>query len=100
MALHAGAARVCITPPLGTELQGHFNARQANNIHDDLWAQAIVLDNGEERVAFVVCDLIAVTATITAPAKELVAERCGIPPQNLLISATHTHTGPVTMLIP
>jgi len=99
MPLQAGAARVCITPNLGAALQGSLTERLATRIHDDLWAKALVLDNGERRVGIVVCDIIALTGAIVEPAKALVAERCGIPPENLLVSATHTHTGPVTMQI-
>lgn len=97
MALSVGAARVCLTPPLGTELQGSLTARYADNIHDDLWAQAIVVDDGERRIGFVVCDVIALLANVAEPVKARVAEECGIPPQRLLLSATHTHSGPVTM---
>ncbi len=99
MALQVGAAQVNLTPELGCELQGHLTARHAERVHDDLFAKAIVIDDGERRVGLVVCDLIAVTAEIVGPAKARVAERCGIAPERLLVSATHTHTGPVTMRI-
>ena len=99
MGLQVGAARVVITPPLGCGLQGALTARYATNVHDDLFAQAIVIDDGERRVGIVVCDLITANAEFVEPAKAIVAERCGIPPERLLVSGTHTHTGPVTMNI-
>ena len=57
--LRAGAARSCITPRLGSHIVGYFNDRLAADIHDDLYAKALLLDNGETAVAIVVCDLIA-----------------------------------------
>jgi len=92
--LKAGAARSNITPPLGTLLAGSFSARKSVDVHDELHAKALVLDNGETRIAIVVCDLIAAPRKYLDKSKELIQERCGIPPENVLISCTHTHTGP------
>jgi len=97
MALLAGAAPVDITPPLGVELQGHFEPRVADRVHDPLFAKAIVLDDGERRIAIVIADLIALLAREVEPAKAVIADRCNIPPERVLIAGTHTHSGPVTM---
>ncbi|MCC7493001.1 MAG: hypothetical protein IT204_11655 [Fimbriimonadaceae bacterium] len=99
MPLHAGTAEVAITPPLGTDLQGYLTPRAAERVHDDLRAKALVLDDGQQRVALVVCDLIAVTAALTEPVRARVAAEAGVPPAGLLVSATHTHFGPSTMNI-
>lgn len=53
-ALRAGAARVDITPPLGTEMPAW--PRQASGVHDPLYARALVLDDGVDRVAIVALD--------------------------------------------
>ncbi len=97
MPLQAGAARIDITPPLGSELQGHFEPRVSDAVHDPLYAKAIVLDDGERRIAIVIADLIALLGSEVEPAKAIVSERCGIPPERVLIAGTHTHSGPVTM---
>lgn len=97
MPLLAGAARVDITPRLGCHLQGALTDRVSDNIHDPLYAKALVLDNGDVRLGFVVCDLIAVTGPMVARARQLAAEAAGIAPEHLLVSATHTHYGPSTM---
>jgi neutral ceramidase len=94
--LRAGTGVTTITPPLGTPLSGHFEYREAATVADDLTARALVLDDGSNRLALVVCDLIRLPATMVAAARAQIAARCGIPGDNILISATHTHTGPVT----
>lgn len=90
--LKAGSATSNITPPLGTAIPGGFRARYAENVDDELLAKAIVLDNGETRIAMVTCDLIAVTEQMVDCAKQRIADRCGIPPAHVMVNATHTHT--------
>ncbi len=94
--LRAGAGVVTITPPLGTPLAGHFEERRAETIDDDLTARSLVLDDGAAPLALVVCDLIRLPGHVVGAAREAVAARCGIPAERVMISATHTHTGPVT----
>jgi len=92
--IKAGFAEKVITPPIPTYLAGYFHERIAERIRDELYAKAAVFEAGGERVALVVCDLVHVTAEIVKPAKDIIAERVGIPPESVMISATHTHTGP------
>ena len=90
--LKAGSATANITPPLGTAIPGGFRARYAENVDDELFAKAVVIDNGETRIAMVTCDLIAVTEKMVDCAKQRIADRCGIPPEHVMVNATHTHT--------
>lgn len=92
--LRAGAAAVKITPPLGIPLAGYYSARGAEGVADDLFAKALVLDDGKTKVALVVCDLIGVTRDVVVEARRLIEAQSGIPSANVMISATHTHTGP------
>src|SRR5574340_1552562 len=94
--LRVGAARNVITPGLGARIAGYFEERLAQDIHDDLYAKAIVLESGGTSVAIVVCDLIGVQLETTDRAKELAQELTGIPAEHILITATHTHFGPDT----
>ena len=90
--LKAGSANANITPPLGTRIAGSFRPRFAENIDDELFAKAVVIDNGTTRIAFVTCDLIAIPEKIADVAKARITDRCGIPPAHVMINATHTHT--------
>ncbi len=92
---YAGSVVVDITPPLGVYLAGHFNARQANGIHDPLTAQALVFALGEERLALVGCDLIGIPGELTSLVRERLQAALGLPPERLMLFATHTHAGPI-----
>jgi len=92
--LQAGAAAVDVTPPLGCHMCGYFHDRVADNIHDRLHAKAIALSNGDATIGFVVCDLIALPDDVVAGAKQRIRDLTGVPPENVLVCGTHTHTGP------
>jgi len=92
----AGCAQVVITPPVGINLAGYFHDRFATSVRDDLHARAVYLESGGQRLALVSCDLIAPDAGVTAAARQLIQDECGIPPEGVLVCATHTHTGPST----
>ena len=94
--LEAGAGLVAITPPLGTPLSGAFEYREVETVADDLFARALVLDDGSGRLALVICDVICITAATVAAARDRIRQRCGIPASHVMISCTHTHTGPAT----
>jgi neutral ceramidase len=92
---HAGAAEVVITPPVGTQLEG-YGARTAGSVgvHDDLFAHALVLDDGASRVGIVSVDTLGVDRHLVNRVRSDVAARTQIPPDRLLVLATHTHGGP------
>ncbi|MDP6037608.1 MAG: hypothetical protein QGG64_03590 [Candidatus Latescibacteria bacterium] len=93
MGLQAGAATSNITPWLGVTMPGSFRARYGKNVHDELLAKALVIDNGDQRIAMVTCDLIGMPESISGPVKARIEERCGIAPENVMVNATHTHSG-------
>ncbi len=92
--IQAGFAEEVITPPVGVYLGGYFHDRVAERVRDDLYAKAAVFEAGGERVAIVVCDLLHVGREIVHDAKHRVYESLDIPPESVVVSATHTHTGP------
>ncbi len=91
----AGLAAIDITPPVGWRMSGYFYERLSTGTHDPLQAKAMVLQQGDERAALVFCDLIGVPATITGPVRAAASRKTGIPAANIMIAATHTHTGPL-----
>src|SRR5271166_2696362 len=93
--LRAGAARVKLEPPGGLAMLGYDNRVGPNNgVHDDLAAQALVLDDGAHKIAIAGVDLLAIGARIADDIRERVAARTGIPADSVLICATHTHSAP------
>lgn|ERR1043166_6123672 len=94
-AFRTGVAVTDITPPVGWRMSGYFYERLSTGTHDLLQAKALVLQQGDERAALVFCDLIGVPATITGPVRAAASRKTGIPAANIMIAATHTHTGPL-----
>ncbi|MCA9038348.1 MAG: neutral/alkaline non-lysosomal ceramidase N-terminal domain-containing protein, partial [Planctomycetaceae bacterium] len=90
--LKAGAATSNITPPLGGSIVGGFLPVPSRHIHDELHARCLVLDDGNKKLALVVCDLLGFHRGVSDAARQLIEQRLGIPASNVLISATHTHS--------
>jgi len=90
-----GVASVDITPPVGYRMSGYFAERVSTAVHDSLYVKALVLAQGETETALVFCDLIGVPSNVSQEARRLAGRRTGIPIANIMISATHTHTGPL-----
>lgn len=97
--LRAGAATANITPLMGVPLDGTImQIGPAKHVHDELHARCLVLDDGTTRIAFAVVDNTMISREIHDQAKALIEEHTGIPPANVLISATHTHSTPRAMV--
>lgn len=94
--VRAGASQTVITPPLGVSLAGYFHDRVATSVRDDLFCRAVVIEHRGSRIALVSCDLISVGDDVVSAAKALIEQRTGLAPANVLVCATHTHTGPET----
>lgn len=90
----AGAATSNITPSLGSDLIGGFNPRGSTHIHDDLHVRCLALDDGETKLAIALVDNVQFPREIHDAAKALINEATGLPKENILIAATHTHSAP------
>jgi len=90
--LKAGAATVNITPPLGTVINGNMHPIIAENVHDELHARALALTDGRTTLAFVVVDNCVIPREILDAAKALLTTEVELPPQNVMMSATHSHS--------
>src|SRR5687767_656481 len=90
--LRAGAATSNISPHLGENIVGGFAPFPAAHIHAELHASCLVLDDGKTRVALVVCDLLGIDRLVSDDARELIEKDLGIPRDNVLVCATHTHS--------
>jgi hypothetical protein len=94
----AGAAAVDVTPSqLPVRVNGGFLEKVVSQIHDRLYARAIVLDNGTTRIALCVVDSCMVPRELVDTAKAAASQATGIPVERMLVSATHTHSAPAAM---
>ncbi len=96
-ALQAGVAEIDVTPPVGTN-QGGFGNRDhgAIGIHDPLRAKALALSDGDRTVALVTCDILSLAYAFTDPLFERVTEVTGLPSDQVMLTTSHTHSGPIT----
>jgi len=92
--LKGGCSKVNITPPLGMPLIGSYG-KPSDDILDELYAKALVFNDGNNTLVIVSCDLLYTPLEeIAGPVRKIITEKTGIPEQNILICATHTHSGP------
>lgn len=97
-----GVSRVKITPPEPVFMAGYASRNKPyESVHDDLFAKALVLeDKAGKRAVLVTSDLIGFQAEIATPLRERIARESGIPAASVVISSSHTHTGPTLSLDP
>jgi hypothetical protein len=94
----AGAAQVDITPTTFPVINsGGFLERMADRAHDRLMSRALILDDGQTRIALAVVDNLAMTQEFLDDVKRQASQATGIPTDRMLISATHTHSAPSVM---
>ena len=95
--IQAGVAEIDVTPPVGTN-QGGFGSRDhgAVGIHDPLRAKALALSDGDTTVALVTCDILSLAYDFTDPLFERMTEVTGLPRDQVMLTCSHTHSGPIT----
>jgi neutral ceramidase len=86
--LRVGAARVDITPP-----SDPANPPSGKYAHEKLYARAIVLDTGATRAALIGVDQGGLSDAIWQAASKEIAGELKCPIANIIMSATHTHSG-------
>ena len=92
--LRAGVGKADITPQTGYYLGGWTRAdRVAGGQHTRLFSRAMVLERDGRKVALVQLDLFMVPGGMVQHIGEALAAR-GFSERNILISASHTHSGP------
>lgn len=92
--LRAGVAIADITPVGPYPMSGYYFERLSTGTKDPLHAKALVLRQGDSSAAIVCCDLIVIASDLTDVVRDRVERETGIPGANVMLAATHTHTGP------
>jgi hypothetical protein len=93
-----GFAKRTITPAIGARpvyMAGFDTNRKATAVHDDLWARAVAVGDGRQRVAIVAVDLIGLFHDDVLKARDLLQRKA--PGATLVVASTHNHAGPDTM---
>jgi neutral ceramidase len=96
--MRVGISQVDITPPPGVELSGFAIRTQPSlGVLDPLFAKALYLEDEGERLLWMHCDLIGFTPEFVASFRERVGGQLGLDEASVMLSATHTHSGPCTV---
>ena len=85
-ALRAGAARVDYTPAAAQLPKGFIG------VLDNIYVRTLVVDNGSSRAALVAIDAGGIPTDLYQKVSARAAKEFNIPPTQLLLSATHTHS--------
>lgn len=93
MALKVGYAKCEITPKLGAYLQGHNKKRYAAMVHDPLFLRCVAFEN-DGLAVMLNYDLSAMNTNLANKIREQVASYIDCPVEHVVITCTHTHTGP------
>lgn len=97
MTYKTGFAEADITAPLGSIIPGGFAARYNYTIRARTFARAVVIGEGESRIAIVSLDVCGIYRDAVERIRERVNARCGIAKDAIMVTATHTHTGGPTL---
>ncbi len=88
-----------ITPLFGNSLAGYFNLRLTSGVKEKTYAKAIVVDDGKNQIAMLAIDACGIDDTWCDEIYKKVSKYIDIKRENLLISATHSHTaGPMSLV--
>lgn len=91
----AGAYAQDVTPKkFPISVNGNFSDVQATAANDPLHARCLVLDDGAKKMALVIVDNCVIPRSLVLDAKAQATKLTGIPAENILIAATHTHYAP------
>lgn len=94
--LRAGFAEVDITPEVGkgrnVYLAGYGHNRPATGVHDPIMTRAVVLDDGEKKIALVSIDVVGLMYPTTLAIRDELKDFAYV-----MVSSTHSHEGPDTV---
>ena len=96
MALTAGISREIITPPVGSFLFGYNDHQVSNSVHDDLTVTALALESDGRAILLLSVTVCLVHTSLADRIRREAGAAAGIPAAQVILSATHTHSGPRT----
>lgn len=93
--VNVGVGRVDITPPIGTPSAGYTERKGEGmvGVHDSLLALALLIDNGEKKIALCSVDHLGFTYEMVQEITERVHQHPGLADCEVYIGSSHTHSG-------
>jgi len=91
--MKAGVCQIIITPPVGGWLLGP--TAPSCGVHDELYAKALVLDDGKQTWAILCLDLIGLSLAFSDELRELIRRQTAI--ETVFVNCSHTHSAPFSI---
>jgi hypothetical protein len=85
-----------ITPEVGTLLAGYAANVSSKGIHDDLLISGIAFYDGKKKALLLSFDLLGIDEDLAYEIREKCATQNGIKKEEVILTCTHTHSGPHT----
>jgi len=93
--LHAGAARIDITPEKHVKMSGYGRPKGlSQGVHDPLSARVVVWENNGKRLVLVSTDILGFYSGTADYLRKHILDEFKLKPSELFLSAVHTHSGP------
>lgn len=96
MSLLLGTSREIITPKIGACLYGYKPDWQSTSIADDLTAIAFYFESEDTKALWISVTVCLLNTGLMNDIRRMISDETGVPFDNIIISATHTHSGPNT----
>ena len=94
----AAAAAVDITPKDSQFLSGYPHVeRYSTGVHDRLLSSVLYLSDGATDAMFIANDIVFIPKDLAGRVRGRIERATGIPAGNIMVTATHTHSGPITV---
>ena len=90
----AGAARACITPPVGTCLYGYRPDLHSESVHDDLHVTALAVREHGVTALLLTIEVGDMHTSLCNETRAAIAAQTGVPAAQILLCCTHTHSAP------
>ena len=92
--LSVGIGRQDITPPLGSWLMGYAPARRAESVGDPLHITVFAFEYAGVRSLLSTADVCLIGNPLSTEIRREMSAASGVPFEHIILSATHTHSGP------
>ncbi|MDO9542581.1 MAG: neutral/alkaline non-lysosomal ceramidase N-terminal domain-containing protein [Kiritimatiellia bacterium] len=97
--MKAGAGRIDITPSDPVWMDGMIRSHKSTGVRHRLYAKALALSSGDAPGDIFIIASVDVCGISRADHEQIcsdITRQVGVPPVNIILAATHTHSGPAT----
>lgn len=91
--IRCGAARRCVTPPLGLNIPSCMVFKGATGVKDELYTHALAVESDGKTAILISVDNAGLGTRFTRDVRRALHEKIGVEPDAVMVSAIHIHTG-------